>query len=215
MALEDIYQIRIRVIAGVQEAVNVLHMRTTLEAGNGATPIEIASVLSAEYAPLYKAVLSDSAIYQGVGVQRIRPLPVGVEAFSPIGAGAGVVPDDPLPQQVSGLITLRTSLSGRRQRGRKYIPFPAEFHNDDDVMPSNAYLNGLISLAQEFVSADTIVGALGTTGLNPVIFHRDLGTSDLVTSAVARATWATQRRRGGFGRPNTPSNPDDTVVLPP
>lgn len=203
-ALGDVYAVRLFTALGDQAAVNVRHYRVTTQQGTGATDAEIAAAMALIYPPAMKNMLVSAANYHGLNVQKIFPLPPTVAVPSSVGAGPGLDTSEPLPRQVSGIITLRTAFAGRRYRGRIYIPFPGELANDPNGVPSVAYVTGLVALAN-LVLPPVVAGAGGNTStLTSVLFHRDTNTTDAITNAVAQSKWATQRRRGSYGRPNIP-----------
>lgn len=115
---------------------------------------------------------------------------------------AGGLAGDVLPTQTAGLITKRTAVPGRRGRGRAYIPFPTESYNDANGLPTNAYMTPAGALAFS-ISQSVLVGTLiDGNYLDPVILHRDTGGTSDILATLARQKWATQRRRGSYGRPN-------------
>jgi hypothetical protein len=203
MAIGDIYKVRFACMLGSQLGLNIRHYRTVAEP-LGPVPVSaIADAFDFEFAPLYKPLLVDNAEYLGVGVQLIVPAPPQLESFVVIRRGFGLAAGDPLPTQVSGLISLRTAFAGRRFRGRSYIPFPPEIYNDETGTPTAPYNTALAALALEQTQELTVTFVLQSTTLRPVIFHRTTSTSTDVTAAIPRDGWATQRRRGIFGRANT------------
>lgn len=203
MALGDIFQVRIFTRFGSQLGLMIRQYRITAETAGGVTPQEIAVVMDGAYGVPVRATLSSSANYLGVDVQRLRPLPPTVVAIGSAGAAAGLVPGDPLPRQCSGLITLRTNFAGRRFRGRAYVPFPGETDNTSLSAPSAAYVVNLGSISTVMNGPISVTGVAGTAIMNGVIWNRTTLTDTLITTNIPRTEWATQRRRGAFGRPNT------------
>lgn len=205
MPAGDIYQVRIECGFGTQASENIRHWRVSAVVTPEATPLQIATIMNLTFAPHYKALLSSSATYRGVGVRRIFPLPLTVETVVSSQAGPGLVTGDPLPKQTSGVITLRTGFAGRKFRGRVYVPFPGESDNTGSGFPGGGYLNALIALAPDFQTEFTVVNGAGSSVLVPIIWHRRTMTFDAITSTVHRLIWGTQRRRGDYGRPNPPT----------
>jgi len=151
----------------------------------------------------YKSLMTGTASYYGVKAQKIFPLPrsVGVVAATRVGPGTDGM--DGLPGQVSGLIGFRTNLAGKDQRGRVYIPFPDENSNDDPTnAPDAGYLIALQALADLVKGSFTIVDGGNEITVTFVIYHRDTDEYSVVTEAVARAGWGTQRSRGSYGSKN-------------
>jgi len=203
-AINEVIEQKVFSTFGEQLAVNTLHFLVTAITGVGATDAEIAVNHETIYAPLTKGVMSSAALYYGLQVQKIFPAPPRVAAATVLLQGVGLVAGDPLPKQVCGILTKRTAFAGRTFRGRIYLPFPSETDNAVDSTPTPGYLANLafwvIALQGNILTA----GAGGTNTLRHILFHRATGGFDFVTSAVARDKWATQRRRGAYGRPNVP-----------
>lgn len=203
MAVSDIFQVTIGCRFGDQLGLNVRHYRSVASTGPGPiSPQLFADELFDRLDATYIAILTSSSEFRGVIVQKILPLPAGMGFLSSQDAIAGSQTGDPLPRQVSGLISLRTDFSGRRFRGRAYIPFPPETLSEADATPTAFYLAGLADIAQAMVEPLGVTDGGSTETWLPVIFHRDSGTTDFITSAMVHDAWATQRRRGSFGRPN-------------
>lgn len=214
MALGDVWQIRYISRFGEQLGMNIRQYLVTLNLGGGSVGApEVAGQMQAAFVTAYRSLLNENADYVGTGAQKIRPLPPAMEAI--VGTApptAGIVTGDAVPKQSSGLISLRTALAGRRFRGRVYVPFPGEGENSAIAEPEAVYLSKLQALAIIFLSNISVTTGSTTETLSPVIFHRDTGTTDRITSAIVRSGWATQRRRGTFGRPNPVASVGSIVI---
>jgi len=181
---------------------NIVHWVVSSIGSGGATLAEIAEALSSVWHTHYKALSGTTATFRGVGVSNIWPLPATIEYVYTGDTGAGVATGEPLPKQVSGLISLLSPLAGPRNRGRIYPPFPTEGLNDAVGAPNATAILALADLASEIQGGHTIVGVGGTAVILPIVYHRATNTGTDVTLASARDRWATQRSRGAFGRPN-------------
>jgi len=183
----------------------VRHYKTTAKAGAGATLSQLLAALATAGLPdSYKTLLSSEASYVGMDAQVIFPT-LGLPVGNVTGADAGDNAGDPLPSQVSGLLKITTQLGGRANRGRAYIPFPFEGDNDASGRPQAAYVAALDGLGTIFAAARPGVGAGGDTNdFTPVIYHRHNHTTTPISLIVGSTRWATQRRRGNYGRPNLP-----------
>lgn len=200
----DIYEVRIfsNFTAQQQCAVNVRHYRVSAVGGTGATDLTIANFIDEALFSLYKPLMHTGVSYRGVGVRRILPLPKTAETFGAQHTGAGTASGDPMPGQVCGMITLRTTYGGPRYRGRLYIPFPAEADNDTDSLPTAAYVTRATDLATALI-AGLVPGAGGNTvDLLPIIYSRKFGTWQDVNAYTVRFRWGTQRSRGSYGAKN-------------
>jgi hypothetical protein len=126
---------------------------------------------------------------------------------SSTGAGvSGTGPGLALPNEVALVVTLRTALTGRANRGRMYIPN----WTLDALAPGNVVLPAAVTATTNW--ANTIFGALTAQGYTWVVGQRaraayigSTGTAhparaatfQPVSSALARdGHWDSQRRRG-------------------
>jgi len=149
----------------------------------------------------YRNVLSNPATFLGYKMQVIRAA-VSVPYFWAQAGGGGLAGAAPLPRQSAGFIRKVPNQSGRRKGGRVYIPFPSELDNDDSSVPTTEYTDRLVILAQKFLMTQ-VWGAGGANTAVPLIYKRTVpGNSSTVASFQAIRKWATQRRRGSFGRVN-------------
>lgn len=197
----QVYQARFFCTWGVQCAINVRHYR--VEDADGLTTDEdLAHLLSDSIGPSYRAILCDNAMYRGCGVQRISPLPKTLEVFSIEEQGAGSVVGEPLPGQVSGLISFKTALAGREYRGRAYVPFPSEVHNDETGLPTSGYFALLEQLGDDLEAPMTAFTAPKAATVIPVVWSKKFSSATPVVFTLPRQKWATQRRRGPFGAAN-------------
>jgi len=201
VAINDIIRLKVYCQLPQQIGINVFHFRVAAIAGTSQTEVQIANFISTQLSTLYKNVLTSAATYRGVGVQVIRPV-LGLEWFSANGQGVGLVAGDPLPKQVTGIISWKTNVAGPRGRGRSYIPFPGEASNDADITPSVAYFNNLAAIATIMLPGFVVIGGINSATLEFVLNHRASSTVDLIITGGPRDRWATQRRRGDYGRTN-------------
>lgn len=200
-AVQDIYQVRVFVAFGGQGAINVLHWRCGTIAGTGATDAQIANAFDLALGLPYKTLMTSSCSYRGVGVRRIFP-GQSIETYGTAGVGPGSVTGDPLPKQIAGLISLRTINPGVHMRGRVYIPFPGESSNDADSTPTLPYINNLNALAGVFISIITAGTPPNQNTFLMGVFHRGSSLITDIWQTRVNDKWATQRRRGDYGRVN-------------
>jgi len=152
---------------------------------------------------VYKAVLSNEAKYYGTQVYLMNPIglpprPDSINGNTDFGtAGAGL-----LPTQSSGLITLRSSTLGKIGAGRTYIPFPTPVDNETNGSPTVDYVSRLLDIG-DFLKTNFLVVDGGVTAtFRPCLYRGGTDTPRFIEERVARDAWATQRRRGDFGRLN-------------
>lgn len=198
----DIYRANIYTTFSSQTALVTSHWYVSATAGTGATDAQIADAMNNAWHAAFKALIASAASYRGVSVQKIVPAPVAVLVYSTLNQGVGTVIGDALPRQVAGLIGLRTALAGRAYRGRNYIPFPGEADNDAGNFATAGYVTRLTTLATAMTANVAAGGGGNTNTLKRIIFHSSSNTGTDVTQATVTGNWATQRRRGSFGRAN-------------
>jgi hypothetical protein len=169
----------------------------------GSTFSQVAGALDAIVAPLIKALLSSAVTYRGVGVRRVFPLATKTTEFQTIvSAGAGGAGAIPCPQQVSGLIQKTSYLPGRHGRGRLYVPFPATASVIAGGLPLAAYITALGNLSAALGVLFT-AGTLGNTNtFTPILWQKPTGPATLLVGCQPGPFFATQRRRGNYGRRN-------------
>jgi hypothetical protein len=204
MPVNDLYQARIICFQGSQIAVNIRHYVVTNVTGVEGTANNLATIIDTQFAPHYKPLINSNASYRGVGVKLILPVQ-GVESAVVMNSGLGSGGVDSLPKQCAGLIQLQTVVGGRHGRGRVYIPFPSEQHSDANGAPTAAYGTLLTTLAADFLLLAVYTSGPNTTTWAPCIFNRGTGTFIKLNPGGAtnsRTKWASQRRRGDFGKSN-------------
>lgn len=202
LAVADVVQVRI--VSGFQQqiGVNVLTYVCTAVTGGSKTYGDAALRISTLIATAYKALLTNLATYRGVGCRKIFPNPKSIEYPDVSLAGAGVAGAGGLPKQISGLIRKGTDRPGEKGRGRIYIPFPAAADNTSSQLPSASYTTRLNALGSILISNVVVGTAPDTATLKPVIWDRSLFQSTDIWSLYGQAYWATQRRRGDYGKAN-------------
>lgn len=185
-----------------QVAVNVMHWKVTALA-IGMSDQEAVNSLDALVAPQYIGCLSANATYYGSQLSVVYPGPredvVQTSSSLSVGSQSG----DDMPSQTCGIITKRSGTAGRANRGRFYVAFPTEACNSAAGIPESAYITSMGALTTIICASQSITNGVGTCTLVPVIFHRlSPSTPTTITNGRVNAKWATQRRRGAYGRPN-------------
>lgn len=198
----EIYAARIVCVLSPQIGVNVLHAICTAKAGTGATDAQIAASIDTLVAANYKALIQNNATYRGVGARRIFPT-LGLESTSVASTGVGTAGANGLPLQVSGLLHIATLNATRKGRGRIYIPFPSTAAAAANGTMAAAYTVLLNALGATLSAGFSSGGGGNTNTFNWCLWHRASNTYD-AWSANAQGTtkFATQRRRGDYGRQN-------------
>ena len=198
LAANDIIETKIFLTTTGEVAINAFHYRVVAIAGASLTEQQVVDLLFTRFQAAYQALMSIAAFYAGLTVQKLRPLPVGAAQFSAAVPVAGTVAGDLMPRQVSGIITKRSVLAGRANRGRMYVAYPSETDNGTGGAPIASYLTRLATLAGLAFVPFTLVSGANSVDLMPVVYHRIAGTSNDVATSLSRNYWATQRRRNNF-----------------
>lgn len=196
MAVGDIRRYSVVCTCGNQKAVNIYHYITTAETTGGATDQELVDAFATGSAAALKAILNNTAKFEGVTVTRIWPNPVGDRRQSQNGAGAGTVAGDPLPYQVCGSVTWQTGFGGRKNRGRSYYPFPSESQSGNTGQPDATYIANAGFWSALLRAPFVVAGAGGTTTAVLCIKNKDFPAVPIVNGHVIRPNFTTQRRRG-------------------
>jgi hypothetical protein len=198
-------------LAPTQLGETVSHWKVLNVVAGGVTQTDIAVHWDTAINTFYKNLMSSGAIYRGVSVQRIAPLPRVAFEFTIANLAPGNGSPQALPTQTRGLLQLRTALAGRPFRGRQYFPFPSTTGlAAATALPTAGYIANVNAIAALMQTAMIVAVGLAQTTLAPVIWHRkgygkpptNIGGVDIVTNAAAVQAWATQRRSGSLGRPN-------------
>lgn len=186
-----------------QASYNVFHHLVATGGTITATDADVAKALSNGLATPYKNAMTSSSAFRGAQTRvLIVTPPPSPQAF--VGdAGDGAIVGIPLPRQCTGIISWRTAGSGPGMRGRSYIPFPPVEADEGDGVPTDAYLTLLGLIAGAFLSVRDIEVSGRVAHIDPGILHRsDLSFTPFTDFRTPRK-FATQRRRGSYGRPNS------------
>lgn len=210
LVLHQVYRHTIFTFLGQQMAMTSVNFQLNSLTGTGGDDLGDASLqLMAGMSNAWKLAVSTAATMVGSKLAQVGPGPLPLPGIATDG-GVCSGGSSPLPQQVSGIIKNTTARGGRAFRGRSYVPFPYAAAVDTDYTPTAAYVTKLGTIAADWINTTTITIAGSTYTFIPVIYHRKAGKSgvpaantfDYVVGTVAEKEWATQRRRGDFGRVN-------------
>jgi len=164
---------------------------------------EIAAFLSPLWQGECQDVIGGDVYFRGISVRILRGGATFPTVLGPALNLEGTFGGGPLPGQVSGLITKKSADGSKKGRGRSYIPFPSEDANGPDGNPTADYLLVLIAFATQTMTTLNATGVAGLMTADPVIANRPIpGLVKAITSTIPRPRWATQRRRGDYGKPN-------------
>jgi len=203
LAVGDVLKVTFFCRQNDQVSQNVRHFAVTaVGVGTSPTDLEAVTAVVGRVKPEYLPLLASNAEFRGASLQRIIPTKNDSVAFSSPDAGTAI--GDPLPLEMAGLISFKTGIAGRRNRGRMYVPFPAEGDNNNIGHPSAAYVALLVILAAHFGSPMTFVpgGGAASYTLQAMCYPTDNVVGRFITSTLATNRWASMRTRGDYSAAN-------------
>lgn len=185
-----------------QAGIDVFHY-TVLSLTGSPSAQAVTDELSSSIGPAYAAWLTSSGTFVGLKMRELTPTPAApVYSTTAIIDGLG---GGPIPRQLAGLITKRANIAGPRGIGHIYAPFPGADMMDGERL-SIAGRTILTSLSTAIIGApgDLVVAVGGgvSATLRPVIRGQPAGVFRTITEKNVSSQFATQRRRGFYGRPN-------------
>lgn len=186
-----------------QIGVNVVHYEIA-SITSAPTYEGLATAFSAAVAGAYKPWLHDDAAYAGLKIRRILTLLSPMPWFSSTDNGLGQS-GTRVPRQLAGLIRKRINAAGPKGRGRLYAPFPGgDMVTGGGVSAAGIAQLGVIEdvLFNQGTNLTVVTGG-GNVVLTPMMLARTPapGFSPIIQTSIS-GEFATQKRRGFFGRPN-------------
>lgn len=201
------YACRIYCTLGSQTSINVRHFEITAVVGAPQLS-DLADAISTVMAPIYKALITNSATYWGLTLQLAQVAHPPLAAVSIVGRGAGTAGTAPLPEQSCGLISFRTGFVGKSFRGRLYIPFPDGADSNlfaGQVVPTAGYVLRMAPLGNALIGPVIYnTGGITQVAITWGILSRKLNAFNFIGGRTLVVGWANQHSRGDFGRPNAP-----------
>lgn len=201
-AVGDVYLIQPACYYNSQVGYLSLHAHCVSITGAGVSDGFLAQTVDAAWSPKIIPWLPTTGNYIGTRVARVTPTK-GNPVVSITSAAAGTGSGGPAPSQLAGLITLNSALVGRRGRGRAYIPFPAlSMISVTTGGVSAAGITLLAALATYLQSTFTATSGGDANSFNFAVRSSKFGVAGDVVTAVSHSMFATQRRRGAYGKIN-------------
>lgn len=204
LAVNDILEFKRYCFLNNQVSVNTMHYRITAITP-GTLIQDIVDAYDATEAPLVRPMLVVDATYRGVSGQKIRGATENL-ALSVANTGVGTGGVVPLPSQTCGIVTKRSLQAGRSGRGRMYWPFPATVDCDPATgQPVALYISGLDAWATASIAITIGFLTVPGFGMRAVLKQSLVADYTLwpeLASWTSQLKWATQRRRGAYGRLN-------------
>lgn len=192
--------------AAVQIAVLRRHWLCTIKTAGGGpvTFADVAASIDADLNVALTACMYNGAQYRGTRVRRAFPVNLDGWELSTAGADAGNAGSIGLPSQAAGLISFFGSVYGKKGQGRQYVPFPSQDDNVGLGIPTAGYLTRLDALAGVWAAQRLVTVAGQTATLEPGASSKPEAQFSIITGSKVGTAWATQKRRGGYGKVNRP-----------
>lgn len=152
-----------------------------------------------------KAIVSSNAVFLGWSAVHLpNPDKLATE-YSTLGTGAGTSGDDMLPRQSAGLIKFTSPIAGKHGQGHMYIPFPALVDCEGPGEPKDSYVTRLNDIGGVLSADLNLADTTGGDGnlrscLRPIT--GTVGEPAQIDGFVSYKAFATQKRRGSFGKLN-------------
>ena len=154
---------------------------------------------------LLQPLLTTGVLLQGIRYVPVpntdRIAPIYSNAIAAVGNGGAIA----LPKQATALCRFKADVLGKSGENRIYIPFPPAFGNETTGELTVGYIGLLIDLAT-FLSqpqvCNSTTGAAGQIIPTLNVKHGVFAAPQPIASGIAGRAWATQRRRGDYGRTN-------------
>lgn len=203
LATNDLIKVQLWSVDIEQASVNTFHYRVT---GVGSPTATLEDFLAGWITAVnsdYKDLLNVNTDFRGAVAQIVFPLPLMVAVTSVTGAGAGTGGATTGPRQTAGLLSWRTPFAGSAGRGRTYIPFPAAEDMDTDGTPTPAYVTRLGNFSSALLAFQNVSSGGRTASVELIIKAQNSSAFKTVTLVIDNKKWATMKKRGSYGRPNT------------
>lgn len=152
-----------------------------------------------------KGLIYNGASFVGTSI-RLKPNPDALATdYRSLGNGVGTAGAVALPTQAAGLTTFTSNVMGKHGEGRNYWPFPAAADNELAGAPTASYVTRISNVAALLLAPLTVSGDPSGTGrVYPILQYTatTIGVPATMSGYRAHNAWATQRKRGAFGRVN-------------
>jgi hypothetical protein len=199
----DILEFKIWTTDSEQASVNTFHYLVDTVGTPAGTDADFNTGLESLVAATWKTLINNNATFKGTTTQIINRIPKPVYVTETGSAGVGSAGAIAGPRQAAGLISLKTNYAGSRYRGRSYIPFPSSTDMSGNGVPGSAYTTKLTTLNGILLAWVTVTTGGRSADFDLVVYSKKFSTTALVLTILARTAWATIKKRGTYGRPNT------------
>ncbi len=131
----------------------------------------------------------------------VAGVPVTPTLFMPPVQNFGTGGATPMPAQACGLITRRVLRLTNANRGRLYIPFPYTGAGSTAETPSGAYQSKCQAIADLLLPLTAVYLNTGQHWA-PILLNERTGSWQELFATEVQPKWATQKRRGDYGKLN-------------
>jgi hypothetical protein len=206
LAPGNILTLRAWTTAGNQAAVNTFHYLVDTVGGIGVDLGDCAIEFDALVGPAIKTNIPSTASYNGVQAY-VNQLPQPIPQTGALNAGPGSNGAALLARQTCGLTTWETPFTGPAFRGRTYWSFPPTGADAGTGIPTGAYQTSIQALNSAILTK-LFFGTGGNVANVTLVLRHGKNKLGIIppptplTSATVQPAWATQKRRGSYGRPN-------------
>lgn len=177
---------------------------TSLTGGVSVGSFTTLQTIDAAIRAVLQPLLANDATIYGAQMYLQTPTPPAPRPESNIDPIQGLAGDGLLPTQTAGLISLYSNDLGRSGQGRIYVPFPTVEDQAADGTPIASYVTRLGALNTQLVTPIAVLDGAITATFSPVLYVPGGAPPKIIAYGIPRDAWATQRRRGSFGRVNGP-----------
>lgn len=199
----DIVQLTVQAHQGSQLGEIVLNFRLSDFTGIP-TDEDVAAFFDNNAASDFTPLIANTANYVGTAARILSRGGTFAPQFANTNAAAGLGGSQPLPGQVSGLVKYTTDTSGRIGHGRSYVPFPTVSElGGTTTNPTAGYIANVAAFVSDYAPFFTVLGGGGSAVAKLVVLTASTLAYRLVTGFLVEQGFATQRRRGYYGKPNT------------
>lgn len=205
ISVGDIIEARVFCLCSNQMSVNGFHFSVASLVGTP-TDAQLAQCFDVTVGAAVQSMVSSDATYRGTGVRYRHAGLWSAIVYSNVGAGGGGDVGGCTSKQTCGINTWTTGIAGRAGRGRTYWPFVAVTRVTTNGEPTAAYGAGIDTICSGLLGTQSYTIAGGATGVTATLglFHRGSSTISTITGYTVRGAFATQRRRGDYGKANVP-----------
>lgn len=203
LALNDVIKAQIVCQDFEQVSINSVYYKVTGIGSPAATLADFCRNFSAAVAPVVKPLISNTAVFMEVVGQVVNPLPLMARVVDSGDLGDGTGGAIGMARQASGLLSFYTDQAGPGFRGRIYVPFPSTSAARLYGLCTTAYTDDLNALGDAMRDLIAVSSGGRTATIEMGLWKRAGNIFTPITKTEGRGVFATQKKRGSYGRANT------------